>query len=346
VSYFRTDATIAASYFDGKTARRHTVLFSLENQVVRVEGDGVVVATPLATVETTPAVGQAPRIVRLPGGGHVEITDVDAVDQLLMREGIGPSRLTQWEANALWVAASVVVFFGLLTVGYFYGIPALAKTVAEQLPPAVGDRLSREVLTFLDNQFLLPSELPAEERADFTARLAALTVPGRARPRLHLEFRKGGPLGANAMALPSGTIVVTDELIELAEDDREVLAVLAHEAGHVAHRHGMRAFLQQSVLALVVAWFVGDVGTIAAAAPTALLDANYSRALEREADTFAIDTMRANGLHLAHFSLMLQRLEDAEAEANGPWAFNYLSTHPATTERIERIAAAMRDARP
>ena len=48
-----------------------------------------------------------------------------------------------------------------------------------------------------------------------------------------LEFRHGGYIDANAFALPSGIIVMTDELVELAKSDDELISVLAHEIGHV-----------------------------------------------------------------------------------------------------------------
>lgn len=55
-------------------------------------------------------------------------------------------------------------------------------------------------------------------------------------------------IGANAFALPDGTLVVTDELVELAGDnDDEVLAVLAHELGHIHERHGLRLLRTQGL---------------------------------------------------------------------------------------------------
>ena len=66
-----------------------------------------------------------------------------------------------------------------------------------------------------------------------TAAFKKLAFPEATRQPYTLVFRKSDAIGANAMALPSGTIVVTDGLVTLAEDDREILGVLAHEAGHV-----------------------------------------------------------------------------------------------------------------
>ena len=47
-------------------------------------------------------------------------------------------------------------------------------------------------------------------------------------------------MGLNAAALPNNTIIVTDELVKLNGADEEVLAVLAHEQGHLVQKHSMQ----------------------------------------------------------------------------------------------------------
>ena len=86
-------------------------------------------------------------------------------------------------------------------------------------------------------------------------------------------------MGANAFALPNGTIVVTDDLVKLAEHDDELVAVLAHEIGHVVSRHALRRVLQDSGVMLLVAGITGDIvsiSSLAAALPTLLIEAKYS----------------------------------------------------------------------
>ncbi|MEB3735127.1 M48 family metalloprotease [Halopseudomonas pachastrellae] len=48
---------------------------------------------------------------------------------------------------------------------------------------------------------------------------------------LKVHFRSAPALGANAFALPGGHLVFTDAMVELAQHDDELVAVLAHEAG-------------------------------------------------------------------------------------------------------------------
>jgi predicted Zn-dependent protease len=150
-----------------------------------------------------------------------------------------------------------------------------------------------------------------------------------------ITFRAAGGLGANAMALPNGVIIVTDALVGLAGSDGEIIAVLAHEAGHVQERHGLRNVIQSSVVSIVVSWYLGDINAIIAAAPAALMEAKYSRDLERDADAYAARFLSANGLPVRLLADILERLDSEHGGSAG--STSYLSSHPATAERIQRL---------
>jgi Zn-dependent protease with chaperone function len=83
--------------------------------------------------------------------------------------------------------------------------------------------------------------------------------------------------------------VITDDLVKIAKSDDEIIAVLAHEIGHVRGRHALRQLLQAAGISALAVAVLGDVSSFSAilgAAP-ALLHAKHSRDFEREADTFA-----------------------------------------------------------
>jgi Zn-dependent protease with chaperone function len=252
--------------------------------------------------------------------------------------GIPSPQETQW-ADGLprWLLIVPIIVIAGLVAAYVYGIPMLAEAVAHRLPASIAETLSESTLASMDRDLFRPSAIPAERRQEIEARFRALKVPAGSKAAYRLEFRKSDEIGANAMALPSGIIVVTDGLVALARDDREIVGVLAHEAGHVERRHGLRGIVQNSLIGMVIAWVIGDVSSIAAAAPAVLLEASYSRDLEREADLFAIDVLRGNGIPLRHLADMLRRLESAAGAPGTSSALRYLSTHPATDERIARL---------
>ena len=153
-------------------------------------------------------------------------------------------------------------------------------------------------------------------------------------------------LGPNAFALPGGTIVVTDEMLQLlAGRDDVLLGVLGHELGHVRRRHGMRLLVQATLIgtAASIAW--GDFSAVLAAAPALLGQSAYSRDFEREADDDAITLLRANGLSPAVMVELFERLAASRPAAGGAdkgSAFDLgiaLASHPADAERMQRFKA-------
>ncbi len=76
---------------------------------------------------------------------------------------------------------------------------------------------------------------------------------------------------------------MTDELVEMAGNDPEILGVLAHEIVHVREQHGMRSVLQGSAVFLIWTLMTGDVSTVAgmgSALPAMLAENGYSRGFE------------------------------------------------------------------
>ena len=251
---------------------------------------------------------------------------------------------SQWETRPRALLAPLLVIgavcAALVVAGYRYGIPIVAEVAADQVPDSVLQTIGQGMFKAMDAEVFAATQLPKAQRDRLLDRFATLTQPRTRRSSPYqVLFRHSDQVGPNAMALPSGIVVVTDGLVELAKADEEVIAVLAHEVGHVERRHGLRLVLQNSLLSLAVAWFVGDPGSLSAAAPTVLLEAKYSRDVEREADAYAVALLDANGIARRHFAQILARLEQArpQGESDGRGVSSYLSTHPVTAERLDAL---------
>lgn len=330
---------IAATYFDGRLATAHAVELAIDRDRVRVSGASVARDEPFADIAISDRIGDAPRLVRFRDGAHCEVSDAATFDGLLAARGIHGSRVAQWEANTRIVGGAVAGLFLAATLAYFILLPAAASVVAMRMPSEVMRGLSDQTLRWLDRTLLEQSFLTRERRMEIWQALNRLQPPLDHGYTLSLQFRRSAALGANAFALPSGLIVVTDDLVRLSADDREIIAVLAHEVGHVARRHGVRRLAQGMTLTVLLSWYVGDVSTLAAAAPTVLLTTKYSRDFEREADDYAAQLLAANGISSAYLASILERLEAAHTRRTGEgrMQFGYISTHPATAERLARL---------
>jgi predicted Zn-dependent protease len=192
----------------------------------------------------------------------------------------------------------------------------------------------------MDRSLLRPTELDEATRARLVDHFQPV-MEDHAGYELKIVFRKGGRLGPNAFALPDGTIIFTDEMVRLAEDDNELVGVLAHEIGHVVHRHAMRTIVQDSLLGFVLLAITGDVSgssELFLGLPVLLTELAYSRQFEREADRYALNYLRSQGISTVHFARLLRRMDQkiaAKSKASGEKWWSYLSTHPVTEERLK-----------
>jgi predicted Zn-dependent protease len=326
-------SSLAAHYFDGQRAQRHEVTLVLSGGRVKIVGRDVDAEFEARRVRISTRIAATPRWIYLPGGGACVTEDNDGVDRLV-RERPMQRVLHRLEAHPAFAALAVLLVAALFWAIVDRALPFAAAKVAEHIPLEAEAILGREALAGMEQFWLQPSQLAPQERAALAAKLESLAALAGDAPAYRLEFRSSPVIGANAFALPSGIIVLTDELVKLAQADAEVLAVLAHELGHVRHRHVMRRLLEGSAIALLVAGVTGDVASatsLAAAAPTLVLQTKFSRDNEREADAYAIGLLRKAGIGPHHFAAMLSRME-AQAP-RGPMLPSFLSTHPATEER-------------
>ena len=329
---------IRATFYDGQTSRGTPVWVHLDaSETLRITGLEQELIYELSQVRIGFRVGDTPRRLYLPGGAVCETPENDAIDMILRRRGRGRWQALVYTLESRW-AYVLSVLFVTLVGGWLlidYGIPALAKRVAYAFPPSADAALGRNGLDLLDRGLFSPSTLDKERQEELRAIFDTMTQQLADGHAFRLEFRKSERLGPNALALPSGIIVVTDELVLLARNQNELIGVLAHEIGHVQYRHALRTLLQNSVVALFIASLTGDVTSLtalSAALPTLLVETKYSRAFETEADRFALQYLREHDIQPAYFADILVRMEEASNRRGE--AHDYLASHPVTSERV------------
>lgn len=251
------------------------------------------------------------------------------------------SFLHRLESNLSTILIATFALISLSYIGLVYGIPKLTNVIAQSLPEVIETKFDQS-LTLLDHSFLEPSKLSQVEQS----KLRHLMKPYYQdfdNLNIKIEFRSG--FGANAFALPGGTIVFTDEFIELTKNDDEIIAVLFHEIGHLKHKHILRRAIQASLMTTFILLVTGDLDTldIITGLPSLLADLTYSRDFEREADQFALEQLTLVDINVESFALIMGRLTQAHRmnsdEEVGALSGleNYLSTHPAPEERIQAI---------
>lgn len=331
-----------AAYYDGQSSsRREVELVFGDEGAVQIRGEDLDRCFDYPELRISSRLGNTPRYVYLPDGARLEVADNDAVDAAVQSLGgyEGNRLLHLLESRYTTALAALVICLGVVFSVIEYGIPVLARQVAFALPPGVEATLGREGLETLDRGLFRPTTLDASTQAKLESLFRTLADGDLEGPASRLELRSSPRIGANAFALPSGIVVVTDDLVKLAQEDEELLAVMAHEIGHVQHRHILRQVLQNSMTALLVAGLFGDLSSIAglsATLPTFLVQQKYTREFEREADAYAAETLRARGVSVVHLVNILKRLSESHGQSDND-LLDYLSSHPATEERIELL---------
>ncbi len=335
---------VEGRYYDGKsTQQRKASIFSATPGRLRVVGEGVDFSCALADVRASSRLGHTRRHLSFPNGSQFETEDNDAIDAMFsgVRAAAWGRLLHHWESTLEYVLVALVLTVALIWAGIAYGIPALAKQVAFRLPATTDKLLGQQALETLDKVLLEPTRLPPRRQAELRKLFADVTAGIAGADNYRIELRASKTIGPNALALPSGIVVVTDPLVELAHSDGELIAVLAHEIGHLRQRHALRRVLQDSGTLVVVVAVTGDISSVislTAALPTLLVQSAYSRDFEREADDFAFDYLKQRNIPADSLTAILVRMEK-KADASGG-VLDYLSSHPATKERAERARAA------
>lgn len=152
----------------------------------------------------------------------------------------------------------------------------------------------------------------------------------------------------NAFATPSGLIFVTRGMLRCCENEGELAAILAHEVGHVQHKHGMQSIekgrvtealtvigleatktFAQSDIASLTRSFEGSINDIT----TTMISSGYSRSFEAEADLAAVTILRRVGYDPAHLVRMLARMDSRLK----PGGIDFAKTHPSPKSRIEGL---------
>lgn len=296
----------------------------------------------LSQLKVSPRVAAATRFVSLPNDMQFACPDHPILDHLIQDHPIeGP---VAWlERRVAMAVAGIAVAFTFVSGVYIYGLPLAAESIVRKIPLATEQALGREVEAVLDEEFWSSSQLAVDTQVEILAMFDELREGLSVSDDVRLSFRSSDFLGPNAFALPGGQIVMTDQMVELAESQDEIAAVLAHELGHVEHRHIMRHLIQNSVTAVLVSAITADAASLSVAVvgvPTVVAQAKYSRDFESEADGFAFEQLSRVGRSPEAFATLMERLAgDVDPFRLVP----FLSSHPQTDERAERARQAAED---
>lgn len=241
----------------------------------------------------------------------------------------------------------------LMLGGLIYSVPAMAQfdftrvisalskvTQAATISDEQVAAYVKEYVGYMDakNNVAAPTD-------PYSIRLNSLTSGLTEVEGIPLNFKVYKTKEVNAFACADGSVRVFSSLMDIMTDD-ELLGVIGHEIGHVAHHDSKKGFKQALLSSALRDGLATGGGTLAALSQSqlgdlgeALASANYSQKQEKDADDYGYEFLRSHGKNPIAMALSFKKLkamEGAGGSSTGP--INQLfSSHPDLDDRIERM---------
>lgn len=256
---------------------------------------------------------------------------------------LGRNRLGAWRHSLEAFSPRLIGVFAAALVGLWaiwaYALPLLAAIAVWLTPPQMIAAIDRGTLNSFDATFAEPTTVSAQRQSEIQDLFEKLVVhvPQHNDHSFRLEFRAIPAVGPNAFALPGGTMIMTDDMIDTFGDDRDLIAgVLAHEMGHVVDQHGLKMLYRSVSLYVIFALFAGDFGPVLDEVMVeghALLALVHSKRFERDADQFALGLLHDAGISPLGLRRFFKELEKYDVPTD------WMSTHPLSKDRVDAIDA-------
>jgi Zn-dependent protease with chaperone function len=338
---------IDGKFLDGKTSKRHCARLEVNNQQVII---GIHLHDTKASIPVIdqsyvvhPRLGSSPQEISFSDEQLFLSNDFESIERLNLgnveRSFNASNCLHNLENNSRLILFSIILTIAFMYSVVVYGIPSSAKFMAHNLPAITSTQLF-STLDILDETVFEESQLSDDRKLEIMTLLTPYL-------QSHLElspklvFRSG--MKANALALPNGVIVFTDDFVNLTKSDDELIAVLFHELGHLTHKHMTQRLIQDAIITLVVLFMVNDLESadLVTGIPTLLLDLSYSRDFEVEADEYALAMLDKHNLPLNSFADAMTNLQNYYKQLNDDDSGNalnqFFSTHPSTEDRVKMV---------
>ena len=236
----------------------------------------------------------------------------------------------------------------VLVIGYRFIFISFSSTLVYLFPHNWERKIGESTYKTLSSTILEKSEIPEKRKADLREKSQKVFKHSNLYKNPEIKFNKSNILGPNALALPGGPIIITDDLVKLLKDDELILAVIAHEIAHIKERHSLQQIVEVAGLSSI-AWMIFGLDE-SILEEIVFIGINVwslkkSRDLEKDADLMALKLLEKTGMSKKSFIQAIEKLTNhycietkleksvCISEVRSGW----LSTHPTGAERLEYL---------
>jgi Zn-dependent protease with chaperone function len=331
---------IRARYADGRAAVTHDAMVELGADTLTIRLTDASHTWEYAHLRRADDGGERLMLKRKPDTGERLMIEDDA-DAL---RAAAPSLFTPRAMGVEpWqVVASVAAGAWSLAGAFLIGVPLAAQPIADRVPDRFRTQIAdiswaqvngfteycddsdeaTAILNGVADRMMMVSNVP--HREDVWITIVDAPIP-------------------NAFALPDRSIIVTDDLIALAESPDELVGVIAHEIAHIERNHVLANIIRHVGAGIFFDIVFGGAGAgqAIAIASVNLAGLSYGRDDETEADARGFDYLDAAGISTGGVADLFDRFR-AQAEEEGGDIPTLLSSHPATAARAQAARARAR----
>lgn len=321
--------TPTAAYMDGQSAKRQKVYLEFASRllILRDEKGEVLSSWPASDIAPTDRVKAGETLIlscKKKGHARLHVDDEDTRNWLFnILPGLVGRTVYKRENQLAWILSGSIL---VVALGLYFMFPVMMQAAVRFVPP------TWENETFKGAGLQLAQEIGAQQVCTAPEGVAVLQnmvirLVGQDQAR-QLDVQVVDHKMVNAFATPGQNVVLMRGLIDKAESAEEVVGVLAHELGHVYHRHPMQSALRGAGIAFVLTALSGGTGAEMAAL---LAETSYSRDHERAADEFALDVLTREGISTQGLARFFEKM----GQENGALerVMSLISTHPMSQER-------------
>ena len=318
---------ISADYFDGKSSKKERVVIGFDDKFITLKGEITDKKIPIKDSTFSDRLANTPRKILFDDGSVAYSDENDKIDKIVDKKSLF---IYTVESKMRYILFSLMMVIVAIIFLFTSGSNLIANIVAKNMPQSIEKKLSNATLKMLDSHILLKSKLKISKKEHIKKIFYKLTNNSN---QYRLHFRRG--IGENAFALPSGDIIITDELIRFSNgDDDMVFGVLAHEIGHIEHKHSLKILVKFSLSTAIISYITGDISSFVTILGSSIINANYSREYESQADRYAKIMMQKNDINPKHLADFFIKMKDKNLKNK---KYNYFDSHPPNQDRIDYL---------
>lgn len=244
------------------------------------------------------------------------------------------TRLTRVYWTLLAALAVIPIIYGIFT----WGVPWLARPITAAIPLSWEIQLGQ----FVQQEFTAGKSVCTNPKLIHAVEsiMTTLTYPIDTLPYRFQVTVVDSPV-VNAMAAPGGYVIVFRGLLQDTGSPEEFAGVLAHEIQHILLRHTMHLIVRHVSMAFIISALSGDASgmvSYALQAAHTLQTLSYSRNAEDQADEQGFQLLQQAGINPDGMLSFFAKLGKEQTRGT---VFRYLSTHPATKDRLAHLEELM-----